>query len=77
MLIQHQAVVLEGKHLSPPLSGLLVAELIIKLAQDGVTGGKLILINLYGGLMENGPKKWSRQATFVLFRQRTNIFVRN
>ena len=25
--------------------------------------------------MENEPKKWSRQATFVLFRQRTNKFV--
>ena len=52
-----------------------MAELIIKLVQDRVTGGKQILINLCGGLVENEPKKWSRQATFVLFRQRTHQFV--
>ena len=35
-----------------------------------------MLICAYGILVEMGPKKWSKQAAFELFRQRNNKFVR-
>ena len=69
-----------GDSSHPYLSWELVAELIIKWAQDkwsGVGGGvkKHILIHVHGGLIEMGPKKWPRQAAFILFRQRNNTFL--
>ena len=36
---------------------------------------KCILIHVCGGLIEMGPKKWPKQAAFLLFRQRNNTFL--
>ena len=62
---------------SPNPSWVLVAELIIKLTQDELIGEKEILSLGHRGLIEMAPKKWPKQAAFILFRQRNNKFVRN
>ena len=59
-------------------SWVLVAGPMIKLTQDRLTGEKETNFNsCTWGLVKIGPKKWSRQAAFILFRQRNNKFVRN
>ena len=56
----------------------LVAGLIIKFIQDGLTGEKETNFNpVHGGLIEKEPEKWPKQAAFILFRQRNNTVVRN
>ena len=35
------------------------------------------LICGHRGLIEIAPKKWPKQAAFILFRQRNNKFMRN
>ena len=59
------------------LSWELVAELIMKWTQDkwAGQGGGWKETHVHGGLIEMGPKKWPRQATFILFRQRNNAFL--
>ena len=44
--------------------------LIIKFAQNRLIGEKQILIRVYGGPIEMRPKKWPKQAIFILFRKR-------
>ena len=60
-----------GRGKFPPYpSWVLVAGLIIKLTQDRLTGEKeTSLISGPGGPIEMGPKKWQKQATFILFGQ--------
>lgn len=56
----------------------LMAVLIIKLAQDRVTGEKETrLIHVHRGLINIGPKKWPKEAILYFFRQRKNKFERN
>ena len=53
-----------------------MAGLIIKLTQDRLAGEKEThLIHVHGGLIEIGPNKWSKQAAFILSRQRNNKFL--
>ena len=53
-----------------------MAGLITKLITGQINRRK-ILIHAHGGLLEIGLKKWSKQAAFILLRQRRNIFMRN
>ena len=46
--------------------------------QDRFTGEKETnLIPVHGALIEMGPKKWPKQAAFILLRQRNKEFKRN
>ena len=45
-----------------------------EIAQDRWTGEKETNFNF---LIEKGPKKWTKQTDFILFRQRNNQLVRN
>ena len=43
---------------------------VIKLTQDRLRGEEkeTSLIHVHGGLIEMGPKKWPKQAAFILFK---------
>ena len=59
------------------ISPAVVTGLIIKFSQNRFIREKQILICVYGGPVEMRPKKWPKQAIFILFRQRHSKFVRN
>ena len=63
-------IVAEVSLLNPP-------GLMIKLTKDRLKGKIYILILEHGSLIETGPKKWPKQATFILFRQRNNKHEKN
>ena len=64
----------ERGELLPLSSCVLLAELIITLRQDRLTGEKANLIHERRGLIEMGTKKWPKLTAFILFDKET--FVR-
>lgn len=65
-----------GGHFPPPPSWVLLAGIIMKSTQNQFTGEKKN--NSWARRShERGPNKWSKEAAFVLFRQRCSKWVRH